>query len=64
MAHLTQNPNDGIEHAAVIYPPNAARIVRQHRLMAVHSCSLNWQRMIRDSGFINLHRRLAKPQML
>jgi len=27
-----QNPKDAIEHATVIYPPNAARLVRQHRL--------------------------------
>jgi len=64
MAHLTQNPNDSIEHAAVIYAPNAAQLVRQHRLTAVHSCSLNSQRMIRDSGFTNPHRPPAKPQML
>src|ERR1700738_2057100 len=27
-----QNPKDAIEHATVIYPPNAARLVGQHRL--------------------------------
>jgi hypothetical protein len=27
----TQDPKDGIEHATVIYTPNAARLVRQHR---------------------------------
>jgi hypothetical protein len=27
----TQNPKDAIEHATVIYAPNAARLVRQHR---------------------------------
>ena len=30
MAH--QNPKDAIEHATVICTPNAARLVRQHRL--------------------------------
>jgi hypothetical protein len=30
MAHLNVDPNDAIEHATVIYPPNAARLVRQH----------------------------------
>jgi hypothetical protein len=28
----TQNPKDAIEHATVIYTPNTARLVRQHRL--------------------------------
>jgi hypothetical protein len=32
MAHLNAGPNDAIEHAAAIYSPNAARLVRQHRL--------------------------------
>jgi hypothetical protein len=27
-----EDPKDAIEHATVIYPPNAARLVRQHRL--------------------------------
>src|SRR5258706_4582589 len=27
-----QDPKDAIEHATVIYAPNAARLVRQHRL--------------------------------
>ena len=27
-----QNPKDAIEHATVIYTPNPARFVRQHRL--------------------------------
>jgi hypothetical protein len=32
MAHRAQNPKDAIEHATVIYPPNAAQLVGQHRL--------------------------------
>ena len=27
-----QDPNDAAEHAAVIYPPDAARLIGQHRL--------------------------------
>ena len=28
---LTQDPKDAIEHATIIYAPNAARLVREHR---------------------------------
>jgi hypothetical protein len=31
MAHLNAGPKNAIEHATVIYAPNAARLVGQHR---------------------------------
>jgi hypothetical protein len=32
MAHLSGGPKDAFEHATIIYPPNAARLIGQHRL--------------------------------
>ena len=37
MAHPKAEPKDAIEHATVIYPPNAARLFGSIGLMAVHS---------------------------
>jgi hypothetical protein len=51
MVDLNAGPNDAIEHAAVIYRRTPRGLFSNIGLMAVHSCSLNSQRMMRGSGF-------------
>jgi hypothetical protein len=72
MAH--QNPKDAIEHATVIYTPNAARLVRQHRLdggpfiiaeFVAHDSRLRFRSLNHVTGSaINPQWPMALPLML
>ena len=69
-----QNPKDAIEHATAIYPPNAARLVRQHRLdrgpfiiaeFVAHDLKLQFRSLNHVHGnSIKPHKLAAKPLML
>ncbi len=69
-----EDPKDAIEHATVIYPPNAARLVRQHRLdrgpfiiaeFVAHDLKLQFQSLNHIHGnSIKPHKLAAKPLML
>src|SRR5258706_9778888 len=69
-----QDPKDAIEHATVIYTPNAARLVRQHRFdgspfiiteFVAHDSRLRFRRLNHvHGGTINPQRPVAEPLML
>src|SRR5262245_34636178 len=70
----TQDPKDAIEHATIIYAPNAARLVRQQRFdggpfaiaeFVAHDSRVRFRSLNHVSGAaINLPRLIALPLML
>src|ERR1044072_1251966 len=70
----TQDPKDAIEHATIIYAPNAARLVRQHRLdggpfviaeFVAHESRLRFRSLNHVSGSaINRQRPVAAANAL
>ena len=73
-AHPNVEPEDAIEHATIIYTPNAARLVRQHRFdggpfivaeFVAHDSRLQFRSLNHAYGHsINPQRRSVEPLML